>query len=109
MVNTVVLPLTVGITLVGLKEHVVAAGRLVRSHDNVTFEAVPAVRVATISVDPEFPGVSLTPPELERVYSKPPPCALTSATGFNTEIESTLEETARRTRSRVFCQDFEKI
>jgi hypothetical protein len=74
MVNTVVLPFTVGITLVGVKEQVVPVGRVVRSHNNVTFDALPAVRVAIIVVNPEFPGVSLTPPELERVYSNPP-CA----------------------------------
>jgi hypothetical protein len=67
MVKPVILPLTVGITLAGVKEQVVPMGRLVRSHDNVTFEAVPAVKVATIVVDPGFPGVSVTPPELARV------------------------------------------
>ena len=67
MVKLVILPLIVGITLAGVKEQVVPVGRLVRSHDNVTFEAVPAVKVAIIVVEPEFPGVSVTPPEFERV------------------------------------------
>ena len=67
IVNTVVLPFNVGITLEGAKAQVVPVGRLVRSHDNVTLLAVPAVRVATIGVEPGFPGVSVTPPELKRV------------------------------------------
>ena len=67
MVNTVVLPFGVGITLVGVKAHVVPVGRLVRSHDNVTLLAVPVVRVAIIVVEPEFPGVSVMPTELKRV------------------------------------------
>ncbi len=67
MVNTVVLPFTVGITLVGVKAQVVPVGRLVRSHDNVTLLAVPVVRVAIIVVEPEFPGVSVMPTELKRV------------------------------------------
>jgi len=75
MVNTDALPLSVGATTVGVKAHLVPdafGGIFVRSHDNVTFEAVPAVRVAIIVVDTEFPGLSDTSPELERVYSKPP-------------------------------------
>ena len=67
MVNTVVLPFTVGITLVGVKAQVVPVGRLVRSHDNVTLLTVPVVRVAIIVVEPEFPGVSVMPTELKRV------------------------------------------
>ena len=67
MVNTVVLPFTVGITLVGVKAQVVPVGRLVRSHDNVRLLAVPVVRVAIIVVEPEFPGVSVMPTELKRV------------------------------------------
>jgi len=40
----------------------------VRSHDSVTLLPVPLpVSVAIIVVEPEFPGVSVTPPELERV------------------------------------------
>jgi hypothetical protein len=53
-----------------VKAHVVPEkfmGIFVRSHDNVTFEAVPAVKVAIIVAEPEFPGVSVTLPELERV------------------------------------------
>jgi len=68
MVKTVVLPLGAGITLAGVKEQEVPAGRLVRSHDSVTLLPVPLpVSVAIIVVEPEFPGVSVTPPELERV------------------------------------------
>jgi hypothetical protein len=74
IVRVVVLPFNVGITLAGVNEQEVPAGRFVRSHDNVTFEAVPPVRVAIIVVVPGFPGVSIIPPKLERVYSKPP-CA----------------------------------
>ncbi len=64
------MPFRVGITLVGSKAHVVPEkflGIFVRSHDNVTFEAMPAVKVAIIVVEPEFPGVSVTSPEFERV------------------------------------------
>lgn len=67
MVRIVPLPFSVGITLVGVKEQVVPVGRLEKSHERVTFEAMPAVRVAIIVVDPGFPGVSFTPPELESV------------------------------------------
>ena len=61
IVNVVVLPLTVGITLVGVKAQVVPVGRLVRSHDRVTLLAIPLVRVARIVVEPDFPGAVVIP------------------------------------------------
>ena len=70
MINLVVLEALLccpGITLVGENEQVVPAGRLVRSQDNVTLLAVPAVRMAIIVVEPEPPGTSVKPPVLERV------------------------------------------
>jgi len=54
--------------LVGVNIQVVPrklGGRFVRSQDKVTLEAVPLVIVATIVVEPEPPGKSVTPPELE--------------------------------------------
>jgi len=73
MVKTVLLPSFRGITLLGANEQVVpekfAGGRLIRSQASVTFEACssPAVRVATMVVVPEFPGVSLIPAGVKRV------------------------------------------
>lgn len=67
IVSTVMAPSFVGITLEGVKTQVVPVGRLARSHDNVTLLAVPFVKVAMIVVEPEFRGVSATPPVLERV------------------------------------------
>jgi len=66
IVKIVVLPVSLGVMLVGLKVQVVPGGRLVRSHVKVTFEGTPAVRVATIVMKPEPPGASFTPPVLER-------------------------------------------
>jgi len=63
----VVLPFRFGVTLVGVKAQVVPLGRLVRSHDKVTLLGVPAVRVAVIAVEPEFPGVRVIPLVLKRV------------------------------------------
>jgi len=62
------LPFGVGVMLVGVNIQVVPrklGGRFVRSQDKVTLEAVPLVIVATIVVEPEPPGKSVTPPELE--------------------------------------------
>jgi hypothetical protein len=70
MVNTVALPLGVGVMLVGVNMQVVPrklGGRFVRSQDRVTLEGVPLVMVATIVVEPEPPGESLTPPMFESV------------------------------------------
>ena len=67
IVKRVVLPLRFGVTLAGVNEQVVPIGRLVRSHANVTLLAISLGELAMIVVEPGFPGVSLTPPELERV------------------------------------------
>ena len=74
MVSIVMLPRDVGITLAGEKEQEVPLRfpeRLVRSQDNVTLVGLPAIRVDMILVEPEPPGTSVMPPELDREYSRP--------------------------------------